>query len=92
MKSDVYKKFYSESGGRQVEPDLSPYDKTAYAYSGTFNWFFHPDYQLSFTVSHNERHPTPMELYYHGPHLATSSFEYGNKDLKKEQSNNVELG
>ncbi|MEG9500032.1 TonB-dependent receptor [Mannheimia indoligenes] len=85
-------KFYSESGGRQVEPDLSPYDKTAYAYSGTFNWFFHPDYQLSFTVSHNERHPTPMELYYHGPHLATSSFEYGNKDLKKEQSNNVELG
>lgn len=85
-------KFYSESGGRQVEPDLSPYNKTAYAYSGTLNWFFHPDYQLSLTASHNERHPTPMELYYHGPHLATSSFEYGNKDLKKEQSNNVELG
>lgn len=33
-----------------------------------------------------------MELYYHGPHLATNSFEYGNKDLKKEQSNNLELG
>ncbi len=28
----------------------------------------------------------------HGQHIATNSFEYGNKDLKKEQSNNVELG
>lgn len=84
--------FYRISGGVQVEPDLSPYNKTAYAYSGTLNWFFHPNYQLSFTASHNERHPTPMELYYHGQHLATSSFEYGNKDLKKEQSHNVELG
>lgn len=83
---------YRISGGKQVEPDLSPYDETAYAYSGTLNWFFHPDYQLSFTASHNERLPTPMELYYHGQHIATNSFEYGNKDLKKEQSNNVELG
>lgn len=84
--------FYRSTGGVQEEPDLSPYDRTAYAYSGTLNWFFHPDYQLSLTASHNERHPTPMELYYHGQHLATSSFEYGNKDLKKEQSHNVELG
>lgn len=83
---------YRVSGGTQVDPDLSPYNKTAYAYSGTLNWFFHPDYQLSLTASHNERHPTPMELYYHGQHLATSSFEYGNKDLKKEQSDNLELG
>lgn len=74
---------YRISGGKQVEPDLSPYDETAYAYSGTLNWFFHPDYQLSFTASHNERLPTPMELYYHGQHIATNSFEYGNKDLKK---------
>lgn len=84
--------FYRISGGTQAEPNLSNYNQTAYAYSGTLNWFFHPDYQLSFTASHNERFPTPMELYYHGQHLATSSFEYGNKDLKKEQSNNLELG
>ncbi|WP_419853009.1 TonB-dependent receptor [Actinobacillus pleuropneumoniae] len=83
---------YRISGGKQVEPDLSPYNQNAYAYSSTLNWFFHPDYQLSFTASHNERFPTPMELYYHGQHIATNSFEYGNKDLKKEQSNNVELG
>lgn len=87
-----FQRFYSESDGVQAEPDLSPNKQTAYAYSSTLNWFFHPDYQLSFTASHNERLPTPMELYYHGQHLATNSFEYGNKDLKKEQSNNVELG
>lgn len=85
-------KHFEISGGTQAEPDLSPYEQTAYAYSGTLNWFFHPDYQLSLTASHNERLPTPMELYYHGPHLATSSFEYGNKDLKKEQSHNIEVG
>lgn len=39
---------------------------------------------LNLSYSHNERHPTPMELYYHGNHIATNSFEYGNKDLKKK--------
>ncbi|EQA10569.1 TonB-dependent receptor [Glaesserella parasuis] len=85
-------KFNERTYGKQVDPDLSDYDEKAISYTGAFNWFFHPDYQLSFTASHNERLPTPMELYYHGQHLATNSFEYGNKDLKKEISNNFELG
>ncbi|MFP5075420.1 TonB-dependent receptor domain-containing protein [Neisseria sp. WLZKY-1] len=42
--------------------------------------------------THNERLPAPMELYYHGKHLATNSFEHGNKALKKERSNNFEIG
>ncbi|MGC6246027.1 TonB-dependent receptor [Pasteurella multocida] len=29
---------------------------------------------------------------YHGQHLATNSFEHGNKNLRKESSNNIELG
>lgn len=32
-----------------------------------------------------------MELYFSGKHLATNSFEYGNKDLTKEKSDNYEL-
>ncbi|OOH88425.1 hypothetical protein BMT54_08760 [Pasteurellaceae bacterium 15-036681] len=79
------------SAGRQYIPDLSEYRENAYSYTGTVHWFFHPDYQLSFVASHNERLPSPMELYYHGQHLATNSFEYGNRMLKKEQSNNAEL-
>ncbi|ULJ70296.1 TonB-dependent receptor [Wielerella bovis] len=73
-------------------PDLSTYRQKALSYSGTVLWDFHPDYRLSFTASHNERLPTPVELYYHGKHLATNSFEYGNRDLRKESSNNYELG
>lgn len=77
---------------RQYLPDLSLYNEKAFSYSGTANWFFHPDYRLSLSASHNERLPTPMELYYHGQHLATNSFEYGNRRLNKEKSNNLELG
>ncbi|MFB2538770.1 MULTISPECIES: TonB-dependent receptor domain-containing protein [unclassified Acinetobacter] len=47
---------------------------------------------MSLNASHNERLPSPMELYYHGKHLATNSFEYGNKNLDKERSNNFEIG
>ncbi|QLB17365.1 hypothetical protein A6B40_07130 [Mannheimia varigena] len=77
---------------RARQPDLSIYNENALSYSGTIMWDFHPDYRLSVTGSHNERMPAPMELYYHGKHLATNSFEYGNRDLKKERSNNAEVG
>lgn len=80
---------YVKKGNAQ--PDLSPYKQQAFSYSGSAEWLFHPNYRFAFTASHNERLPTPMELYYQGKHLATNSFEYGNKNLQKEQSNNVEL-
>ncbi|PNK59829.1 TonB-dependent receptor [Psychrobacter sp. FDAARGOS_221] len=73
-------------------PDLTPYEQNALSYAGSMIWDFNPDTRLSFTASHNERLPAPMELYYNGKHLATNSFEYGNKNLKKERSNNFELG
>ncbi|WP_304334834.1 TonB-dependent receptor [Conchiformibius steedae] len=81
---------YVKPGTQQ--PDLKPYSQKALSYSGSLLWDFKPGYRLSLTASHNERLPTPMELYYHGKHLATNSFEYGNKDLKKERSNNYEIG
>ncbi|SMB86463.1 iron complex outermembrane recepter protein [Pasteurella testudinis DSM 23072] len=74
------------------EPDLSLYHKWATSYSLSASWNFLPDYALSLIFSHNERHPTPMELYYHGKHLATVSFEHGNRYLNKEVSDNVEAG
>ncbi|MFD1804864.1 TonB-dependent receptor [Pasteurella oralis] len=78
--------------GSYPAPDLSTYNDRATSYSGAVSWNFTPDYTLSFTYSHNERHPTPMELYYHGKHLATVSFEHGNRYLRKEVSDNFELG
>lgn len=87
-----YRETYADLSASQELPDLAPNKQKAFSYSGALHWDFHPDYRLSLTASHNERLPTPAELYYHGQHLATNSFEYGNKNLKKEQSNNIELG
>lgn len=75
-----------------VEPDLSVFKSKAYSYAGSVLWDFHPEFRLSVTASHNERIPAPMELYFHGKHLATNTFQYGNKNLNKEYSNNIELG
>lgn len=76
---------------RIVDPDLSLYNQRATSYAGAIHWFLPKDHTASLIFSHNERLPTPMELYYHGKHLATNSFEYGNKNLNKEISNNIEL-
>ncbi|XWY21171.1 TonB-dependent receptor [Bisgaard Taxon 45] len=73
-------------------PDLSARVERATSYSLSTTWSMTPDYALMLGYSHNERSPTPMELYLHGRNLATNSFKYGNKDLKKEVSNNIELG
>ena len=68
-----------------------PNEKTAHSYALGLNYQFLPDYTLSLNVSHQERLPNSQELYTHGMHLATNSFEIGNRHLQKEKSNNYEL-
>ncbi|MDD0429613.1 TonB-dependent receptor, partial [Shigella sonnei] len=53
--------------------------------------YFTPHHKLSLTASHQERLPSTQELYAHGKHVATNTFEVGNKHLNKERSNNIEL-
>lgn len=77
---------------RQNYPDLTAYKNTAQSYALTALWDINDKLRLDTTYSHNERIPTPMELYYHGKHLATNSFMFGNKNLDKEKSDNLELG
>lgn len=69
-----------------------PHKNTAHSYALGVHWKFLPDYTLSFNASHQERLPNSQELYTHGMHLATNSFEIGNRHLTKEKSNNYELG
>ncbi|AKG07204.1 iron-regulated outer membrane protein [Moraxella bovoculi] len=78
--------------GTQESPNLTPYTNRATSYALGAIWDISPKLRLDATYSHNERTPTPMELYYHGKHLATNSFLYGNKNLSEEKSNNGELG
>ncbi|RAI44956.1 TonB-dependent receptor, partial [Rhodoplanes roseus] len=46
----------------------------------------------SLTVEHKERAPGPLELFAHGAHDATGTFEIGDANLKKEKMNAVEIG
>ena len=61
------------------------------SYSAGALWSFVPGYGLGFTASVAERAPTAEELYSHGPHHPTETFDVGNPELKKEVSNNFDL-
>lgn len=47
--------------------------------------------RLGLNASHTERAPSAEELFVHGPHPGTQSFEIGDPDLAKEKSNGLEL-
>ncbi|MGD9582448.1 MAG: TonB-dependent receptor [Lysobacterales bacterium] len=49
-------------------------------------------WDLSFNLDHAERAPAEEELFANGPHVATSSFEIGDPQLRTEASNQVEIG
>lgn len=48
--------------------------------------------RLNLVVSRTQRAPSVEELYADGVHVATSSYERGNANLKAETSHNIELG
>lgn len=91
MKFNNYIKWKDEDVQPKDAHLKNPHKGTARSYVSALNYLPHPNHKFSFIVSHQERMPNNQELYAHGKHLATNSFDSGNKNLKKEQSNNVEL-
>lgn len=71
---------------------MKPYKATAYSYALSANYQANAQHKFNLAFSHQQRLPNAQELYAHGKHLATNAFEVGNKNLKKERSNNIELG
>ncbi len=55
-------------------------------------WKFTPGYQLSSSLTHARRMPTAEELYANGLHMATSTYERGNPNLKPETAQSIDLG
>lgn len=49
------------------------------------------EYAIALNVSHTERAPNYQELYANGPHLATNAFEIGDRNLRTEKSNAIDL-
>ncbi|WP_419693081.1 TonB-dependent receptor [Mannheimia haemolytica] len=72
-------------------PNLDPHKDKGYSYSFATHWYFAPNHKLTLNAAHQERLPNAQELYAHGKHIALNAFEAGNKNLKKERSNQIEL-
>ncbi|MCO8067365.1 zinc piracy TonB-dependent receptor ZnuD [Acinetobacter schindleri] len=76
----------------KVDSEQKDYSGTGVSASAAANWEFAPNYKLSIVGSHQQRLPLAQELYADGLHFATNTYEFGNPDLDKETSNNLELG
>lgn len=93
--NDVHVELAARAEQQKIDIDdatKKDFDGSAFSVSGAANWEFAPNYKLSLVTSHQERLPLAQELYANGGHFATNTYELGNDQLKKEQSNNVELG
>lgn len=55
-------------------------------------WRFMPGYALSATLTRASRAPSAEELYARGLHMATSTYERGDTNLRAETSHNFDLG
>ncbi|MFI8619007.1 TonB-dependent receptor domain-containing protein [Acidovorax sp. NPDC077693] len=54
-------------------------------------WKFTPGYQLGTSFTRASRAPSAEELYAQGLHMATSTYERGNPDLRSEISQNIDV-
>jgi iron complex outermembrane receptor protein len=76
----------------QRRPDgLQDRDFSLFSWSTGAMWSFMPGYGLGATYSVAQRAPTVEELYSHGPHDSTSTYDIGDSSLQKETSHNIEL-
>ena len=56
------------------------------------SWKFAQGWRLNLNLDHAERAPAEEELFANGPHIATLAFERGSPALKREASNQADLG
>lgn len=55
------------------------------------SWNFLKDYSLGLIAMHGQRAPAIEELYVHGGHHGTATFQIGDNTLRKEAHNNFDL-
>lgn len=89
--------WYVEFGARQeFQNTTNTKDNIKKSYAGSSfsvegGKYLTPSTQLSARISHSERLPTAQELFANGAHFATNAWERGDVNLKKEQTNGIEL-
>ncbi|WP_266160858.1 TonB-dependent receptor [Dyella silvatica] len=85
-----------ELGARTDRQTASPENATRRSFtpasfSSGLAWRFSQSWHASINLDHAERAPAEEELFSHGPHAASNSFEIGNPEIKKERANQAEL-
>lgn len=65
---------------------------TPVSLSAGLAWRFDDSWHLSLNLDRAERAPAEEELFANGPHLASSTFEVGDRNLDIETANQAELG
>ena len=89
--------WHSEFGGRVENSRYEPEggdperDLIVYSLSGGVIWNFDPGYSAGVSLTRGQRAPSLEELYNHGPHDATLTFEVGDPHLGPETANNVDF-
>ena len=63
-----------------------------HSFSLAGGWKISDQWRLTANLDHAERAPVEEELFSDGPHIATLAYEVGDADLRKEKSNQFELG
>lgn len=90
-------RFKVELGARTDRQDSTPEqgerrDFSPLSLSAGFRWRLADQWHLSLNLDRAQRAPAEEELFAHGPHAASATFEIGDSRLRKETANQAELG
>ncbi len=85
-----------EIGGRYEHQGIDArgapdYSGDTFSVSGGVRWAFAEGWHVGALGYRNERHPSAVELYSDGPHLAIGAFQIGDPDLDAEVALGAEL-
>lgn len=86
-----------ELGARIDRHSSEPHDAarrsfTPHSLSGNLTWRMNEAWHLTLNLDRAQRAPAEEELFAHGPHAASATFEVGDPLLGKETANQAELG
>ena len=81
-----------EGATQDPQNNVNP-SRTFGLFSGSVGslWKFTDGYGLGLTGTRGQRAPTTEELYIHGAHRGTATYQTGSNDLSKETSSNIDL-
>ncbi len=95
---DIHTEYLTYEIGLRIEQqwidpvELPEVSHTPVSFSASALWSVTEEDSIKLTFSRSERAPDIQELFSNGAHLATSSYDLGNSNLRVETSYNIELG